>query len=69
MNIMHYTHLLHVLRLLTFDYQHIRSLPALYRAYLHDHALAFLRSGITSGTGGKNYLHWLTWHRVTPVDW
>lgn len=63
---MNWTHVLHQL---TYDYQHIHGARLLFRAYLRDHAVAFLQSGVTSGSGGRDYLRWLTWHRIAPVDW
>ena len=66
---MHAHHMLHILAMLTADYHRYHQATQLYHAYLRDHALVFLKSGITSGSGGKSYLHWLTWHHVAPVDW
>lgn len=59
----------HVMYVLTMGYRHIHGSHQLFQFYLNHHALAFLRSGVTSGSGGKGYLWWLTTHHVAPVDW
>jgi hypothetical protein len=58
----------HVLHVLTVLYAHHHG-HKLYSLYLHHGALKFLRSGVTSGSGGVHYLHWLTFHHISPVDW
>ena len=60
---------IHVLHELTWGYRHVHGTGALFRYYLHHRGVAFLRSGVTSGSGGRGYLHWLAAHRVSPVDW
>lgn len=60
---------LHILHVLLVAYQHIHGSRALFRFYLHHHAVAFLQSGVTSGSGGRGDLWSLTAHRVSPRDW
>jgi hypothetical protein len=66
---MHLLHLLHLLNMLTAGFNHVHDTRPLFRYYLDHHALAFLRSGITSGNGGRSYLWWLAMHHITPADW
>jgi hypothetical protein len=61
--------MIHILTVLLHGYHHIHSTRPLYTYYLHHHALQFLRSGITSGSGGRGYLWWLTTHHRSPIDW
>lgn len=63
------THWLHILHVLMVGYTHIHGTRQLFHYYLHHHALSFLKSGITSGSGDRNYLWFLTSHHVPPVDW
>ena len=63
------TYWLHILHVLVWGYHHVHGTHALFRYYTHHHAAGFLRSGITSGSGGRGYLWWLTVHGVSPVDW
>jgi hypothetical protein len=60
---------IHVLRALLWGFHHIHGTRGLFRYYVHHHAVAFLRSGVTSGSGGRGYLWWLTTHRISPTDW
>lgn len=60
---------IHVLHVLLWGFHHVHGNAHLYRFYVRHHALGFLRSGVTSGSGGKRYLWWLTTHRISPVDW
>lgn len=60
---------IHVLNQLLWGFHHIHCTHSLYAYYVHHHALGFLRSGITSGSGGRGYLRFLTAHHVTPIDW
>lgn len=62
-------HWIHVLHVLMHGYAHIHNTRHLYRFYVHHHALGFLRSGITSGSGGRHYLWYLTARHISPVDW
>jgi hypothetical protein len=71
---MHILHLMHVLRMLTYGYGHIHGTGALFRYYLHHHAVAFLRSGVTSESPSVRaqalqLLHWLTVRHIAPADW
>jgi len=59
----------HVLHSLIWGFHHVHGTGALYCYYIYHHALGFLKSGITSGSGGKHYLWWLTAHHISPVDW
>lgn len=61
----------HVLHMLTAGFRLAggHSPRALYGFYVHHHALGLLRSGVTSGSGGRAYLWWLAVHHVSPVDW
>ena len=63
---MYWLHILHTLMILFRDVHDPRELYALY---LHHHAAGFLRSGVTSGSGGRAYLWWLTTRHISPVDW
>lgn len=66
---MHILHILHVLHVLTVGYQHIHGTRALFGFYLRHDALGLLHSGVTSGSGGRGYLWWLTVHHWAPADW
>lgn len=65
----------HVLQVLLYGYHHYTAGHGLFRYYLNHHALAFLRSGYTSGSGGRGYLHWLTFRNgtgqngISPIEW
>jgi hypothetical protein len=64
----------HIMHVLTVACQHVHGTRALFRFYLHHHAVAFLRSGVTSEspqTRGQalRLLWWLAAHHVHPVDW
>jgi hypothetical protein len=65
----------HVLAVLLWGFAHKTAGHGLYLWYLNHHALALLRSGVTSGSGGRSYLHWLAWrygaggHGISPRDW
>ncbi len=61
--------MLHVLHVLMWGFHHIKGVRCLFRFYLHHHAVAFLRSGVTSGSGGRGYVWWLTSHHISPTDW
>ena len=60
---------LHILGQLAWGFGHIHCHAALLHYYLRHHALGFLHSGITSGSGGRSYLRWLVYRNVGPVDW
>jgi hypothetical protein len=72
---MNWIHVLHVLiHTYNIGMAHHWSAHRLYGAYVHRHAVEFLRSGITSESPGTraqavSLLHWLTGHRVNPSDW
>ena len=59
----------HVLHVLMWGYHNVHGTGPLFRWYLRHHAAGFLRSGITSGSGGRGYLRWLTVNHVSPADW
>jgi hypothetical protein len=59
----------HILHVLLWGYHHVHGNRPLFRWYLRHHALTFLRSGFTSGSGGRHYLWWLTTHHISPTDW
>ena len=59
--------MLHILHILLAAYSHHH--PHLFRFYIRHGALRLLRSGYTSGSGGIEYLRWLTAHHISPVDW
>lgn len=59
----------HVLHVLTWGYSHVHGCRALFRYWLHHHAVAFLRSGVTSGGWRPGSVWWLAVRHVSPVDW
>jgi len=65
---MYWIHVLHMLAA-GFRLNRTGHVRALYEFYLSHHALTFLHSGVTSGSGGRGYLWWLTIHHVAPADW
>lgn len=65
---------LHILTQLLWGFQHIHCTHHLMVYYVHHHAVAFLRSGITSqspanATQARHLLTWLLLHHISPVDW
>jgi hypothetical protein len=59
----------HILIQLLWGFHHVHGARALFRYDVRHHALGFLRSGVTSGSGGRGYLWWLVTHHISPVDW
>jgi len=64
----------HVLHVLTCGFHHVHGTRALFRFDRRHHAVAFLRSGVTSESPGSRWqavrlLWWLVTRHVAPVDW
>lgn len=58
-----------ILHQLLWGFAHLRFGHGLYLYYIAHHAVGFLHSGITSGSGGRSYVYWLAQHHISPVDW
>ncbi len=58
-----------ILNQLLWGFHHLAFGHGLYFFYVSHHAVGFLHSGITSGSGDLHYVFWLAQHHISPRDW